>query len=370
MKIGILGTGLRKQILNLHILAYLERKDTIISALCDNTIEGAKSKINQFNFRDSINFYTDYKQMIDNENLDIIEVLSPPNLHAESIIYAAKNNINAILVESPIATSLKEADKIIEICKNNEVFLSIYENSLFAPHIKEAKNLIENDYIGDIASLRIKVAIGIEKDDKENVFRKWEVHGQNIDEIAVNPNSSLFEAGFHAFSLARWLFNEEIKKVFAWKGNYNNMEAPIFVNWKCKEKEEHIVPKYGNMELTLIPKIKIPSNYYPMDEFIEIIGSRGLMKINQCCSIGNKMTEAPVFSPLVIVRDGKVETQNEFQKDWKYSFINATNYFIEAFKNNKKPVLSGKDAKKILNFYLAAIKSAQIKKDVYIEEIN
>ena len=57
------------------------------------------------------------------------------------------------------------------------------------------------------------------------------------------------------------------------------------------------------------------------------------------------------------------------QKDWKYSFINATNYFIDAVKNNKEPILSGKNARKILKFNLAAIKSSEIGREVFLEDM-
>ncbi|MFX1258116.1 MAG: hypothetical protein ACFFAN_09670, partial [Promethearchaeota archaeon] len=131
-----------------------------------------------------------------------------------------------------------------------------------------------------------------------------------------------------------------------------------------------LVPQYGNLEFSLMPEMVIPSNYYNTDEFIEIIASRGLMKINQGTSIGNKMTQSEIFAPLVIIRDGKVETYTEFDKDWKYSFINATKHFIDTVKNNKKPILSGEQARYILKFNLAAIKSAELGRDVYLDELN
>jgi hypothetical protein len=127
------------------------------------------------------------------------------------------------------------------------------------------------------------------------------------------------------------------------------------------------MPQYGNMEFSLMPQMKIPSNYYPTDEFIEIVASRGLMKINQATSIGNKMSESEVFAPIVILRDGKVETYSDFNKDWKYSFINATKHFIDVVKGNGEPILSGKQAKYILKFNLSAIKSAELGKEIYID---
>jgi predicted dehydrogenase len=137
--------------------------------------------------------------------------------------------------------------------------------------------------------------------------------------------------------------------------------------FKYKQRKEHVVPQYGTMEFALMPEIDFSdSKYYPVDEFIEIIGSRGIMKINQGTSIGNKMSDSEIFPPIIIIRDGKVETYKDFNKDWKYSFINATEYFIDVVNNNKEPILSGQQARSILNFNLATIKSVEKGREIYI----
>ena len=140
--------------------------------------------------------------------------------------------------------------------------------------------------------------------------------------------------------------------------------------WKYNASREHVVPQYGNMEFALMPEMMIPSNYYNTDEFIEIIASRGLMKINQGTSMGNKMSNSEIFPPIVIIRDGKVETYSDFEKDWKYSFINATKHFIEVVKGKGEPMLSGEQAKYILKFNLAAIKSAELGKEIYLDQLD
>ena len=118
-----------------------------------------------------------------------------------------------------------------------------------------------------------------------------------------------------------------------------------------------------------MPEMQIPSNYYSTDEFIEIIASRGIMKINQGTSIGNPMSKSDIFAPIVIIRDGKVETITEFEKDWSQSFINATKHLIEVAKGNKEPILSGEQAKYVLRFNLAAIKSSELGKDVLMKDV-
>jgi hypothetical protein len=80
------------------------------------------------------------------------------------------------------------------------------------------------------------------------------------------------------------------------------------------------------------------------------------------------MSDSKIFAPIVIIRDGKVETYENFDNDWKSSFIGATKHLIDVAKGKKEPILSGKDARKILKFNLAAIKSSQISKEVVLDK--
>ncbi|MFW9899082.1 MAG: Gfo/Idh/MocA family protein [Candidatus Thorarchaeota archaeon] len=370
LKVGIIGTGV---IFNLNVLGYLDNKDVELTCLCNRTIEKAKNKIKQFNLNESIPIYSDYKEMLNKEDLDIVEILLPHNLHAEATIYAANKGIKGISVQKPMALSLEEADQMIEACKESGAILSIYENFVFAPHIMRAKELIDQDYIGDLSSIRIKIAMGATGgwDIPESV-NSWRKDPKQIGGHPTRGSPVLLDNGWHAFTLGWWFFGEEIEKVFAWTDNYQNIDVPAYVMWKCKEnkEQEHVVPQYGNMEFSLMPEMVIPSNYYNTDEFIEIIGSRGIMKINQGTAIGNIMSDSEIFAPIVIIRDGEVETYSDFEKDWKYSFINATKHFIEVVKGNKEPIFSGEQARHILKFNLAAIKSAELGKDIYIEDMK
>ncbi|MFX0070331.1 MAG: Gfo/Idh/MocA family protein [Candidatus Hermodarchaeota archaeon] len=365
LKVGIIGTGV---IFNLNVLGYLDNPDVEITCLCNRTIEKAKEKIKKFNLKESIPIYSDFKEMIDKEELDIVEILLPHYLHAEATIYAAKKGIKGISVQKPMAMSLEEADQMISACEESGSILSIYENFLFAPHIIKAKELIKQDYIGDIASIRIKIAMGAKGGwNVPESADKWRLDPKQVG--GSNKGSPvLFDNGWHAFTLGWWLFEEEIEKVYALTDNFHGIDAPAYVMWKCKENKKYVTPQYGNMEFSLMPEMEIPSNYYPTDEFIDLVASRGRMKINQGTSIGNAMSNSEIFPPIIIIRDGKVETYNDFEKDWKHSFINATKYFIEVVKGNKEPILSGEQARYILKFNLAAIKSAELGKEVFLDD--
>ncbi|MFX1315108.1 MAG: Gfo/Idh/MocA family protein [Promethearchaeota archaeon] len=367
LRVGIIGCGV---IFDLNVLGYLNNPDVKVTCLCNRTVAKAKEKVKKFNLDKNIPLYSDYSEMLDKENIDLVEILLPHHLHAEATIYAADKGIKGISVQKPIALTLDKADDMIDACKKSGSILSIYENFLFAPHIKRAKELLEQDYIGDPSSIRIKTAMGGKGGWKiPPSAEEWRKQPEKVGG-AQTGSPVLFDNGWHDFVLAHWFFNEEIEKVFAWTDNFQGHDAPAYVMFKYKQSFEHIVPQYGTMEFSLMPEMEIPSNYYPTDEFIEIIASRGVMKINQGTSIGNKMSDSEIFAPIVIIRDGKVESYTNFEKDWKFSFINATNHFIDVVKNNKNPILTGEEARSILKFNLAAIESAESGKEIFLDKFE
>ncbi|MFX0075047.1 MAG: Gfo/Idh/MocA family protein, partial [Candidatus Hermodarchaeota archaeon] len=262
LKVGIIGTGV---IFDLNVLGYLNHKDVEITCLCNRTVEKAKDKIEKFELSKDTRVYSDYKDMLDKEELDIIEILLPHHLHADATIYAAKKGVKTISVQKPMALSLEEADSMIEECTKSGSILSIYENFLFASHILKAKELIDSDYIGDPSSIRIKIAMGGKGGWKvPNSANEWRENPKKVGG-AETGSPVLLDNGWHAFSLASWFFGEEVEKVFARTGNFKGLDAPAYVMFKYKQSREHLIPQYGHMEFSLMPEMEIPSNYYSTD---------------------------------------------------------------------------------------------------------
>jgi len=73
-------------------------------------------------------------------------------------------------------------------------------------------------------------------------------------------------------------------------------------------------------------------------------------------------------APVVMYRDGKLTEFWDVKHDWADSFEASTRDFIDAVKNDREPVLSGEQGKKVLKFALAAIDSSNKKAEVYIDQ--
>lgn len=97
--------------------------------------------------------YTDYREMIARENLDIVSVATQPEPRAEIVIYAAKNGIRAIYAEKAMAASLAEADAMVEALERKGVFFNLGTNRRWNPLYDAMKETIDSGKLGELKSL-------------------------------------------------------------------------------------------------------------------------------------------------------------------------------------------------------------------------
>ena len=87
----------------------------------------ATDRLQDFKQRWSVNdLYTDYRQMLAQEQLDIVSVTTRPEERAEIVIAIAESGgVKAIYATKPMCVSLAEADAMIEACRQHGVILAI-----------------------------------------------------------------------------------------------------------------------------------------------------------------------------------------------------------------------------------------------------
>ncbi|MFW9938042.1 MAG: Gfo/Idh/MocA family protein [Candidatus Thorarchaeota archaeon] len=370
LKVGIIGCGV---IFDLNILGYLDNPDVEITCLCDKRTKKVRNEINKFQLGSNINIYNDYKNMLDNENFDILEILLPHHLHAEVTVYAANKNLKGISVQKPMATNISDCNKMIDSCKKNNVKLKIFENFMFYPPLFRAKELIDQGVIGEVNSINIKTLEATSGGwDIPDTTWRWRVDPETCGGGLDCGSPFVFDDGYHKFWLALHFMGEKVEKVYSWIDRHKNLDIPAYIMWKYRPPEgaNFIIPHYGTMEYNYAQEMRLPSPYYPEDDFISVVGSKGMMWINQATSGGNIMSESEVFPPIVIFRDGKIEIESNMERDWKYGFINSTKHFIDVIKNDGIPILSGEQGKYTTQFALAALKSSMIGKEVSPDDIK
>lgn len=108
VKVGVIGLG---SISEMHIQSYMNNPEAELIAVTDVNEERAREKAEALNIP---YYYTDYKTMLANEEVEAVSICTWNNTHAE-IAIAALEAGKHVLIEKPLCKTLEEA-KAIESC--------------------------------------------------------------------------------------------------------------------------------------------------------------------------------------------------------------------------------------------------------------
>jgi nucleoside-diphosphate-sugar epimerase/predicted dehydrogenase len=146
VSVGIVGCGV---IATTHLNILKNIKNANIASLCDFDISAAEKIGKQFGIT---KMYKDYDEMLRREKLDIIHILTPPQLHKEQAVKAARNNCH-VFVEKPFTVNAQEAKEIIGAAEKNNIKVCVGHNHVYDPIMIEARRLIDKGLLGDIVSV-------------------------------------------------------------------------------------------------------------------------------------------------------------------------------------------------------------------------
>ena len=146
-RVGIIGCG---RIAARHANAYTAIESTELVAAAEPDPE------HRLRFDESFgiaSLYENYREMLANEELDIISICTWHPLHCEMTVAAAGSGVQAILCEKPMGTNLGEADQMLEACQAAGTQLVIGHQHRFDPQTISAIELVKGNAIGELRSI-------------------------------------------------------------------------------------------------------------------------------------------------------------------------------------------------------------------------
>ena len=147
LKVGIIGCGSIAH--HRHLPEYANNQEVEIVAVCDVVKERAEAA----NVKYGGKIFTDYNELLAFEEVEAVSVCTPNYLHAP-ISVAALEAGKHVLCEKPMATSLAEAEKMIEAAEKSGKTLMIGHNQRFVPSHQKAREIIESGEAWKIYSFR------------------------------------------------------------------------------------------------------------------------------------------------------------------------------------------------------------------------
>lgn len=132
LKVGVIGIG---QLGQHHARIYHSLPNVDLIALCDTT-KDKKAKADEYNTP----FLHDYKLLIG--KVDAVSIATPTSTHYEIAKLFLENNIH-VLIEKPITTNLAEADELIALAKEKNLFLRVGHIERYNAAFKAVRKIIK-----------------------------------------------------------------------------------------------------------------------------------------------------------------------------------------------------------------------------------
>lgn len=329
MNFGIVGCGF---IANKHANAIRNIEGANLIAVCDRVPELMEPYVDEY----GATTYTELEEMLKNDSIDVICICTPSGSHA-AIAELAASYRKHIIVEKPIAMTLEEADRIINASENHNVKLAVVHPNRFRPVVLKLNEIMEKNLLGTISHALCLV----------NWNRGQEYYDQSPWRgTKEHDGGVLMNQAIHNLDLLLSFMGKPIE--------FFSMEATRFHDIEAEDVSTGII----RFESGALATVQASTNVYPKnyEESITIFGEKGTVKIGG--------PNALYMETLVVEGLDDRETEsyiNEVKTDpWGIpGHEQIIRDMIMAIKEDRQPVVTGKEGKQALELVLAFYESAE-----------
>lgn len=291
----------------------------------------------------SIRRYTDYKKMIEENELDLAAIATESGAHAEIALYCIDHGINCI-VEKPIAMSIQDADEIVRRSEEKGVKVCACHQNRFNIAVQEMRKALDAGRFGKLSHGSVHV--------------RW---NRNRDYYAQAPwrgkwasdGGALMNQCIHGIDLLRWMLGDEVEEVYG-------QTRQQFHDYLEAEDIGMAVVRFKN---GAIATIEGTTNVYPrnLEETLYLFGEKGTVKLG-----GTSTNNIDVWQ---FADETEADDKNKGLKEATsnvYGNGHTSLYadMIEAIEKDRKPYVDAVAGRNALELVLAVYKSQKEGKPV------
>lgn len=327
LRVGIVGCGSVVQ--QMHIPAFLRLKDVVLQAVCDKNENLAKETAAKYRIP---GVYSNLSDMLSAEKLDVVDICTPPQIHAALAIEAQQHNCH-VLMEKPMALKTSDCDEMINASNRNGTKLCIIHNRLFDPPFLKARELVTDGVIGDFIGMRIFLS-----DHRDEMIMKKDYWIHKL------PGGLVGETGPHLVYMSLAFLNR-VKNVDIYAKNF--LEHP----WA--PFDEFRIELEGEKAMSSIT-LSYAGNRH--NAYIDILGTERILHLDLSNRLlihyGKKVSSRPIpfaryFSSISSQIIGGVAA-NAFKLmtgKLKLGHETLIGKFIDSILNNHQPPVTGEEGR-------------------------
>ena len=210
LRVGMVGLGL---VSTSHWKGYASHEGAEVVALCDRDEERVRHFADRYAVGET---YTDYDEMLDRAELDLVDIATPTFLHAPMAHRALERGIH-VHCEKPFCRSVGEGKQLEKLARSRSVQLLVGETYVFISAHRKARQLIEDGAIGAPRQIRQRHGDWLERVpariDTGPSDRSWRLDGRAS---GGGRYPWIFDHAVHFFATAEFFALEDpIEQVFA-----------------------------------------------------------------------------------------------------------------------------------------------------------
>ncbi len=352
LRAGILGTGTIATSPTGYLVGLMQMKDEVTTvAAADPVIERARTVAAQYGIPE---VYESLDEMLDKSDLDLVINLTPIPIHGSTsrkILEAGKH----LVVEKPIATTMEDADELIEIANRKGLTYVVAPPNMVQPNRVLAKQLVTEGAIGQPCFARVRSSHG------GPAAGPWPLDPTWFYQEGSGP---LYDMGVYGIHDITGILGPA-KRVVAFSGITEKVRTVRDGPFKGKKIEVTaddntlLMLDFGNSAFAVVDgTFNVNAAKSPQ---IEIFGREGTINIyNQW--------QDPTAPPLEIFRldavpgvDGWITPRFRGGDEARQRYRRAimVKHLVDCLAENKHPILSAEHARHALEIMLKAIESAR-----------
>jgi predicted dehydrogenase len=350
--IAILGCG---KVAHLHAQAIQNLQNARLSGVWSRSTSTAKNFAKQY----QVPFYSEISKLVTVGNVNLVIICTPHPFHLQPVLEAATAGAN-ILVEKPLASTLEDSDKIIEVCKNAGVKLGVISQRRWYEPVVRVKEAIEARKIGKPVFSTINMLGWRDKKyyDSDEWRGTWNMEGGGV----------LVNQAPHQLDLFLW-FMGEIDEVY---GLWKNLNHPYI---EVEDTAVAIVKfKSGAIGNIIVSNSQKPGIYGKVHVHGENGASVGVQTDGGAMFIAGiqGILEPPINDIWSVPGEEKMLEQWKAEDSAHFNSIDPMVYYMErqiedflnAIQNNTQPLVTGEDGRKTVELFTAIYRSTRDNKPI------
>jgi UDP-N-acetylglucosamine 3-dehydrogenase len=289
-----------------HVRVYKELASIELVAICDVNAERAKDIASQF----GVKAYTNSTRMLKNKEIEAVSVCTWSTKLAREALKALKAGKH-VLVEKPMATNTKQAEKLLETAEQNDLHLTVGFLMRFIPGLQHIREAVENKKIGELVCA---------------TARRVSQWPERIGDVGVVKDTAI-----HDIDVMRYIFNEDPITVYAKTGSMRHIKFEDYAQIMLTYRDG----KSAFIESNWLTPYKT--------RLLTVTGSGAIMRLDY-------MTQE------LWIEEPKENLQPRYS--WQEPLKLELQHFADCILEKKKPLITGVDGLKALQVAEAALRSS------------